>query len=671
MTLTSAGGRPIGVVEWFRLGDDARVEPALERMARLGITRLRTHLSWADFHADGGAWYDRLFPRLAERVEVLPCIHFTPPTLAVTGRTSGPPRRPLDYADFVDHVLDRWGQHFEWIELWNEPNNLNDWDWREDPEWKIFCEMIGAAGHWAQQRGWKTVLGGPCPLDLNWFGIMAESGVLAKIDAVGLHGFPGTWESEASSWRPWPGQLADLRSLLLRFGLRPEIWLTETGYSSWRNDPERRINAFLDAVDAGADRLYWYMLEDLDPGVPTQDGLRFDVRHYHFGLFDGGGAPSLTARLLEKGGIGALREVRRLSTPATIGRCQPVLVAGGAGFIGCNLADSLAADGHDVLVLDALSRAGAEENLDWLRRRHPRRIGAAIADLRDDIAVEEAVRPATAIVNLAAQVAVTTSVERPLEDFETNARGTLNLLEAARKRAEPPPFVFASTNKVYGDLSDIEFSLSAGRWTPVDRTIGMRGIREDQPLRLCTPYGCSKGAAEQYVLDYGHTYGMKTAVLRMSCIYGPSQFGTEDQGWVAHFLIRARAGTPITIYGDGRQVRDILHVQDAVAAYRRILENMQTVSGRAFNVGGGPRNAVSLLDVISVSERLLGRPVRTSFAATRVGDQAWYVSDTSALEAATGWSPNIGWQDGLAALSRWLDREARPEENSACVGTIA
>jgi CDP-paratose 2-epimerase len=338
---------------------------------------------------------------------------------------------------------------------------------------------------------------------------------------------------------------------------------------------------------------------------------------------------------------------------------RPILVTGGAGFVGANLADALASEGHDVIVLDSLARPGVERNLDWLRVRHPQRVRAVLGDVRDADTVRAAVAGAGAVFHLAAQVAVTTSVQDPVADFEVNARGTLNVLEAARACTTTPPVIFASTNKVYGSLSNARFQPIDGRWAPTEPAM-RNGIGEDRPLHLCTPYGCSKGAADQYVLDYAASFGVPAGVLRMSCIYGPRQFGTEDQGWVAHFLIRARAGQPITIFGDGRQVRDVLHVSDAVRAYRLLLDRIDGLSGCAFNLGGGPANAVSLLDVLGEIEAVLGRPVVRSYAETRLGDQAWYVSDTRALAQATGWRAAIGWRDGLRDLARWLDEAGLP-----------
>ncbi len=334
---------------------------------------------------------------------------------------------------------------------------------------------------------------------------------------------------------------------------------------------------------------------------------------------------------------------------------RPVLITGGAGFIGANLADRLAGDGHAVLVYDALSRPGVERNLAWLRARHGDRIRDVTADIRDADRLTLAAREAKAVFHLAAQVAVTTSLADPREDFEVNIAGTFNLLEALR--GSRTPLVFASTNKVYGDLADMEFECRDGAWLPADAAVRTHGISETRPLDFHTPYGCSKGAADQYVLDYARSFGVPAAVLRMSCIYGQRQMGTEDQGWVAHFLIRAIEGRSVTLYGDGRQVRDVLDVRDAVDAYVRAWENIDRVAGRAFNLGGGPDNAVSLRQVIAEIGALLGREVAVDFADWRAGDQRWFVADTRAAEAALGLQPKRSWREGIAALAQWLAEE--------------
>jgi len=332
---------------------------------------------------------------------------------------------------------------------------------------------------------------------------------------------------------------------------------------------------------------------------------------------------------------------------------RPILITGGAGFIGSNLADRLAASGHKITIYDALSRAGVERNLAWLRERHGKRITAIIGDTRDEDEVVRAVADAKAVFHFAAQVAVTTSLDDPREDFDVNVRGTINVLDAVRMRRDPVPVIFSSTNKVYGDLGDLPFNATDDCYEP-EGLMARRGIDESRPLDFHTPYGCSKGAADQYVLDYCRSFGIPSVVFRMSCIYGQRQMGTEDQGWVAHFLIRTLQGKPITIYGDGRQVRDVLDVGDTVNAYVAALENIDRVHGRAFNLGGGPPNAISLLQLLEEIRVVTGRDVEISFEDWRQGDQRWYVSDTRAAQSALGLPKPRGWREGIARLAQWL-----------------
>lgn len=333
----------------------------------------------------------------------------------------------------------------------------------------------------------------------------------------------------------------------------------------------------------------------------------------------------------------------------------PIVVTGGAGFIGSNLVDRLASQGRDVIVLDALVRPGVARNLAWLRRRHPLRVRPMIGDVRDRRTVNKAISEASAVFHLAAQVAVTTSLADPVEDLDVNVGGAINVLEAAR-RAEAP-VIFASTNKVYGDLSGVSLTLSDGAYAPSDESTRRDGVDERRPLDFHTPYGCSKGAADQYVLDYARSFDLPTCVLRMSCIYGPRQMGTEDQGWVAHFLIRALAGEPITLYGDGRQVRDVLFVDDAVDAYVAALDRIGAAKGLAFNLGGGPTNAISLLTLIGHIETLIGRPVETRLEGWRQGDQRYYVSDARKVRTMLDLNDPVHWRDGVARLMAWLESE--------------
>ena len=653
---SAAKTKTYGFVEWFRPGEFERTERLLPDILASGASYLRTHLSWAEYLAPGGeAWFDWLIPRLGGQIDLLPCIHYTPPSMSRTGRSSGAPRDIKAYADFVDHVLTRYGRYFEFVELWNEPNNLLDWDWREDGDFQLFCEMIGKAAYWAKHRGWRPVLGGPCPFDPYWFNLMGDRGLLSVVDAVGFHGFPGTWDSEEGTWGGWDMHLGEMRRILDRFNEDAQIWITETGYSTWRNDETEQARRFIKALSVPADRLFWYSWADVAPDIPVQEGLWFDPRHYHLGAVTHDNQPKLLARLLIEGGVPRLEDITRLAAPNLAKGSAPIVITGGSGFIGSNLADSLLLEGEDVVILDNLTRPGVDQNLAWLTERHGKRVHPVLSDIRDVRGIEPVFTDAKAVFHLAAQTAVTTSLVHPIDDFETNGRGTINVLEAVRKAGRQAPVIFASTNKVYGSLDDLIMVETDYSYVPQDAAIRSRGIAEDRPLRFCTPYGCSKGVADQYVLDYAKSFAIPTAVLRMSCIYGPRQFGTEDQGWVAHFLIRALQGEPISIYGNGKQVRDVLHVDDAVAAYRAVLGNIGKVRGQVFNLGGGANNAVSVLTVLREIETLVGHPLDTRFGDWRAGDQYYFVADAGKLTRELGWQSNIHWKAGLRHLADWLE----------------
>lgn len=330
------------------------------------------------------------------------------------------------------------------------------------------------------------------------------------------------------------------------------------------------------------------------------------------------------------------------------------LVTGGCGFVGTNLVHRLLDEGEPVCIFDDLSRAGVRQNLEWLRSTHGDRFQLIIGDVRDSRAVREAVMPARRVFHLAAQVAVTTSLADPLADFDINARGTLNILESVRLAAHRPPVVFTSTNKVYGGLPWLRLLESDRRHEPRSARIAAHGLDERCPLDFQSPYGCSKGAADQYVRDYARSYGLQCVVFRMSCIYGPHQFGNEDQGWVAHFLIRALHRQPITIFGDGKQVRDILFVDDLVEALLAAAANARRLAGWVFNVGGGPANAISLRDLIEMIREADGFAPALAWEGWRTGDQKYYVSNTRSLERMTGWQPRVAAREGVARLRKWL-----------------
>jgi len=277
-----------------------------------------------------------------------------------------------------------------------------------------------------------------------------------------------------------------------------------------------------------------------------------------------------------------------------------------------------------------------------------------IADIRQKDVVKEAVQNASFVFHFAAQVAVTSSLTDPYYDFEVNAYGTLNILEAIRNSAHQPPIVFTSTNKVYGDLHDLGIVMNGTRYHPENMHFRNNGISEERTLDFHSPYGCTKGVADQYILDYARTFGLKSVVFRMSCIYGPHQFGTEDQGWVAHFLIQALKNKPITLYGDGKQVRDILFVEDLVNAFLLAMENIEIISGNAFNMGGGVENTISLLELVNLITSVSGKKPEIIFSDWRPSDQKYYVSDTKKFQRVTGWAPRVNTTEGVQRLYGWL-----------------
>ena len=316
-----------------------------------------------------------------------------------------------------------------------------------------------------------------------------------------------------------------------------------------------------------------------------------------------------------------------------------VLITGGAGFIGVNVADRLVRAGYHVVVMDDFSRPGSDRNAAWLARVHPDATEVLRGSLDDPRALDAAVAGRRAVVHLAAQVAVTRSVADPMADFDVNARGTLGVLEAVRRRAPEAAFLYSSTNKVYGRLEG---------WD--------RPVPETAPVEPVTPYACSKACADQYVQDYHRTFGLPTVVLRQSCVYGPHQNGSEDQGWVAHFVRAILDGCPFTVYGDGRQVRDLLEVDDLADLYHAAIERIEHAAGRVFNVGGGPDHACDLLTVIGRIELATGRAATVRFAPARAGDQRFFVSDVGLAGRLLGWKPTRDLDAGLGRLVSWARR---------------
>lgn len=331
---------------------------------------------------------------------------------------------------------------------------------------------------------------------------------------------------------------------------------------------------------------------------------------------------------------------------------RSVLIFGGAGFIGSNWAARLleTTDAR-VHIFDNLSRSGVEQNLHWLKHQAggSERLKITVADVRDATAVKRAVAGATEIYHFAAQVAVTSSVADPRSDFEVNALGTLNVLEAARQSGRLPFILFTSTNKVYGNLANKQLVLTGRRYCTLEHA----GINESEPLDLYSPYGCSKGAADQYMHDYSRMFGLPTVVFRMSCIAGARQWGTEDQGWLAHFIYSAMEGHPLTIYGDGKQVRDVLCVEDLLDAFEKVRGRLDVTAGQVFNVGGGATNSISLLEVMDEIEEVTGNKLHFTLHRPRPGDQLFYITDFGKLCKHTGWRPQISLRHTIEIIRQW------------------
>lgn len=331
------------------------------------------------------------------------------------------------------------------------------------------------------------------------------------------------------------------------------------------------------------------------------------------------------------------------------------IVTGAAGFIGCNVVSRLLQLGHQVVAIDNLSRRGTKTNLEWLRNKGSFKFFQQ--DIRNFTEISHVIEQnadADVLLHLAGQVAVTTSVRDPREDFDINALGTFNLLEAVRLSGSKPAFLYASTNKVYGDMEHVKIRLDNNRYTYTGLSYG---IDEDTVLDFHSPYGCSKGAGDQYVRDYARIYGLKTVVFRQSCIYGPRQFGIEDQGWVAWFIISSLFNHPITIYGDGRQVRDVLYVEDLIDCYLKAVNCVDQIKGQIFNIGGGPSNQLSLLELVSWLENALGRSLDVNFVDWRPGDQRVFIADITKAKQKIGWEPQIEIAEGLDKLFTWIKAE--------------
>lgn len=330
---------------------------------------------------------------------------------------------------------------------------------------------------------------------------------------------------------------------------------------------------------------------------------------------------------------------------------KTILITGGAGFIGVNAAEHYLKKGENVIIFDNLSRKGTGDNISWIKNNFPS-LEIFKGDITKDTGIlSECANKADIILHFAAQVAVTTSVQNPRLDFETNALGTFNVLEAARLSKKNPILIYSSTNKVYGKMDDLEVIEEDGRYNYKDLS---SGIDESRPLDFHSPYGCSKGSGDQYVRDYARIYGLRTVIFRKSCIYGPRQFGVEDQGWVAWLSIASHFDKKIMIYGDGKQIRDILYISDLLGAYDKAIENIEKTKGKVYNIGGGPQNTLSLLELIKQLESIFNKKISLNFSSWRPGDQKVFISDIKKAKKDFGWEPQISPKEGISKLVKWI-----------------
>lgn len=687
----------LGVAEHFRPGEQQRVEKAAKALAALGLRHVRLAIPWADWREDRlRQWHQWLIGTLSRQFTILPALVYQPPVpsspFPVTSQartvncqlsTSLPTTEPSAFADFLEEFVDSSPGTFEWIELPSEPASPGLWDWRLDPRGRNFSQILASAANRARQRGLKTVLGGLRAGDLGWLSLLCENGVVDFADAIGL-------QDESASRRVdpqnWPETLRVAQHILSEHCRNAPLWITAVGCSTEDYDEFTQCETLMRLLNTEAQRVYWSGLQDVDSsaGRLSRTALSGEkmVRDTHPrgnyrnwpGLLRADGSPKLLFRLWQSQGLEGVRQMvdscqfsvpsfqstanGQLSTGNSGNR--PVLITGGAGFIGSNLAERLLQGQRPVMILDNLSRPGVEHNVRYLCDTYGDLVDVYIGDVRNRALVETLVARCGSIFHLAAQVAVTTSLTDPEGDFESNLRGTLNVLEAARKQDPMPPLLFTSTNKVYGDLRDIELVPVGKRHVPRDHDIRICGISEERPLAFHSPYGCSKGGADQYVLDYARMYGLPGVVFRMSCTYGRRQLGTEDQGWVAHFALQMLRDGVLTLFGDGRQVRDILYIDDLLEAMLLALKNIQTVAGKPFNIGGGPGNAVSLLEVIHQLAELSGVEPEVHYSPRRRGDQSYYISDTRRFHKATGWTPQVSVTRGVPRLYHWLLENVQP-----------
>jgi CDP-paratose 2-epimerase len=486
----------IGITEWFPKEDYKHVTSTIDDMNSLGLKEIRILISKEEFYSEAAEqWYDWLFRKLSENLKILPCLIIESSSfkIATNGFSENGHTSP---EDFLSSIIDRYGNCFDSIELQYKLKE-NVLQHLSASSFLDLYNQILKASLKAHELGKRIILGGILPDDAYWLRGKNMQNILQHIDVIGITAFP---EMDEVNWKGWKLELEKIEDVLKEQNSLAEVWITDTGYSSWRNDEPNQMSKFLNVLKSSVRRFYWYSLYDLS----KNNELQPQRRNSHFGMKKINGEQKLLFRMLSLYNLSELEKdviLNQTTRLRNISRKKAILITGGAGFIGTNLANRLLNEGKRVIIYDNLSRKGVENNLKWLLSMHPD-LEFMIADVNDVHSLEIAVNEASHVFHFAAQVAVTSSLQLPEHDFRTNSGGTFNLLDIIRLSGNKPSLLFTSTNKVYGDLSGLKLISDKKRYFPVDPEYFKNGIDESYPLNFQSPYGCSKGCADQYVLDY-------------------------------------------------------------------------------------------------------------------------------------------------------------------------
>jgi CDP-paratose 2-epimerase len=485
----------IGFFECFQKDDYTHVENTIKDLSILGIKDLKIEVSYSDYKNGGSEWYDWLVAKLSSELNLL---------VSIPLYSKGIVEAADSYTAFIDTILKSYNQ----IDIFEFRIGSNIPGHNPDPVDENYDQLLTEWIHTAHLNAKKIILGGINPYNIGWLGKIRNGNLLKSADIIGVSAFPEVFDL---NWKGWNLEIDPIENLLKECNSNAEVWITETGYSTWRNDDQKQILRFIDVVKNNFNRIYWKSLYDLSSRSENRNESIQDQREYFYGIKKANGLPKLLYRMLSQHKPSELEQMAFLRQASNLRKNnlrKGILITGGAGFIGTNLANRLLNQGKRVIIYDNLSRPGVENNLNWQLSTYPD-LEIMIADVADFHSLQRAVNEAEHIFHFAAQVAVTSSLQLPYHDFQVNAGGTINVLEAIRQSRHKPSLVFTSTNKVYGDLSNVELKSDKKRYFPVNKEYFRNGINEEYPLNFLSPYGNSKGCADQYVLDYSRSFGLE------------------------------------------------------------------------------------------------------------------------------------------------------------------